>query len=286
MKSFANKLSTYAAGVAVAAAVAFAPTAYAQSSQIGNWQLSLPGGPTNFNLNNLSFNGASSIVNTVSGSGFTFTDNGVFNITQKNGGVPLGLGGGQLTLNYINGSGTGTLGGGITFSNTGVLEVYYNTTATFGTKAENRYGATDGVLLATFQQVAGGGGTVKSDGTPGDNGNLTLNFQSTYLRADTWYDSTGTQLAVGRTLGFVTSNASQDLSNNCPGAGCTVDPNLLAALGGVLPNNAPSNFLVTNGGQVKLDVSPVPEPGTLAMMGLGLAGVALARRRQQKQNQA
>lgn len=288
MKSFANKLSTYAAGVAVAAAVAFAPTAYAQGEQIGNWQLALPGGPTNINLNNLSFNGASSIVNTVGAGGdFTFTDNGVFNITQKNGGLALALGGGQLTLNYIGATGSGNLNDGtFSFNGTGVLEIYYNTTATYGTKSENRYGATDGVLLASFQQLAGPGGSVKPDGTPGANGDLSLYFQSTFLRADTWYDSTGAELPLGRTLGFVTSNASQDLSNTCPGVKCTVDPNLLAALGGVLPNNAPANFLVVNGGQVKLDVLPVPEPATLGMMGMGLAGLALVRRRQQKQNKA
>lgn len=289
MKSFANKLSTYAAGVAVAAAVAFAPSAYAQSSQIFNWQIALPGGSGQLTgLNNLSYNGASSIVNTVAAdNSFTFTDTGVFNITQKNGGLSLALGGGQLTLNYVGATGSGNLNDGtFSFSNTGVLEIYYNSSITFGTKAENRYGATDGVLLASFQQLAGAGGRVNPDGTPAANGDLSLFFKSTYLAANTFYDSTGQALEVGRTLGFVTSNASQDLSNNCPGVQCTVDPNLLTALGGVLPNNAPANFLVVNGGQVKLDVLPVPEPATLGMMGMGLAGLALVRRRQQKQNKA
>lgn len=284
MKSIANKLSSYLAGLAVVAAMACAPAAYAD--QLANWQLDLPGAaPLNMNINNLSFNGSSAIVNTVdSGTGnFTFTDTGVFSILQKNAGVPMALGGGQLTLNYLNGSGSGNLNTGtFTFAGTGILEVWYNPTPVYGTTAADRYGAATGTLLATFQQLAGGGGSVNPDGTPSANGNLSLNFVSTYLLANTWYDSTGAALSVGTTLGFVTTNASQDLSNNCPGAQCTVDPNLLAALGGVGPNNPPANFLVVNGGQLKLDVQAVPEPGTLALMGLGMMGVILVRRRQNK----
>ncbi|WP_432377757.1 flocculation-associated PEP-CTERM protein PepA [Duganella sp. P38] len=284
MKSITNKLSSYAAGLAVAAAVTFAPAAYAD--QLFNWQLDLPGAaPLNLNINNLSFNGASSIVNTVDTNtgNFTFTDTGVFNILQKNVGGALLLGGGQLTLNYRDATGSGNLNtGNFTFTDTGVLEVYYNPTVTYGTTAANRYGATDGTLLATFQQIAGGGGNVNPDGTPAANGDLSLFFRSTYFLANTWFDSNGDPLNVGATLGFVTTNASQDLSNNCPGPSCTVDPNLLTALGGVAPNAPPGNFLVVNGGQLKLDVTPVPEPGTLALMGLGLMGVVLARRRNSK----
>lgn len=276
MKSKMNKLYLFLASVAAAGMLLCAPAA--RADQISNWQLALPGGPLNTGISNLSFNGASSIVNTLMPDNtFTFTDTGVFNIIQKNGGIGLLLGGGQLTLNYHDGAGTGTLGGNFTFNGNGLLDVYYSPAVTYGTAAP-RYGATAGTLIGSFQQLAGGGGIVNPDGTPSANGVLTLNFVSTFLDPLVWMDSVGNALLPGFTLGFVTTNASEDQSNNCPGPECSIDPNLTAALGAG-PNNAPSNFMVVNGGQLKLETQAVPEPGTLALLGLGLLGVTVLRRR-------
>ncbi len=59
-----------------------------------------------------------------------------------------------------------------------------------------------------------------------------------------------------------------------------IDPNLVLALSGSVPtpNNPPTNFFVRNGGQFQLET--VPEPATIALMGLGIVGLSLRFKRQ------
>jgi hypothetical protein len=261
------------AGTAIAV---LAMSAAHADSQLFNWNLNLPSGQIS-GINQLGFNGDSFIRNTFSnGNNFTFTDNGIFNLTTKNTGTSLNLGGGQLTGNYFGGTGTGSLSSGmITFNAGGELDIYYNPTQTYdgaGATVANRDGAATGTLLARFTQVAGGGGSINSDGTPSSNGTLTLNFQSTYLLPGVWTDASGKPLSTGWTTGFVTSNASQDLSDaSSPMARQTLSgsPDTM--------NAPPAYFYVNNGGQLKLNA--VPEPASLAIFGAGLLGLAALRRR-------
>lgn len=271
----AKKCYSVLAGLALAVA-----SHTASADQILNFQLNLPGGPLDMNLNQIGFNGESYVVNTSDGAGgFNFTDTGVFNFTTKNGGPVLPLGGGQLTMYYHDATGKVIPDGALSFNDGGLLDVYYNPTATFGSSAANHYGATDGTKIATFTQIAGSSGsTVNPDGTPSANGQLSLLFRATSLLAGVWLDSTGAALPENFTMGFVTSNASQDLSASCVVlANCSIDPNLVTALGGTIPNNAPAHFFVNNGGQFKLEA--VPEPGSIALVGLGLAAITVMRRR-------
>lgn len=253
----------------------------ANAALVDQYTLKLPNpnGQTVTNVGALGFNGESFVKNTFADkNNFTFTDNGIFNITTNNGGEAL-LDFGQLTANYVGGTGYGSLSGGaITFNAGGTLDIFYNPVKAFASPAKggdvtNRFGAATGTKIASFSQLAGGGGGINPDGTPAANGVLTLLFKATYFMDNVWFANNGTELQEGTTFGFVTSNASQDVN--------TISPIMKTVLSGssTTQNNAPNQFFTQNGGQLKLETNPVPEPATLAIFGLGLAGVAFMRRR-------
>ena len=180
------------ASLAATAVLVGMSTSASAAIAVQNWQLnlnSLSGLPGYSNvanvldagINNLSFNGESYVTNTVTSNPnvYTSVDTGIFDITQKNGGVPLNLGGGQLTA-YFTGTDTTTItgpnGGSFVF-NGGQFQVFYNPTVVYGSSSANHYGSTAGTQIATFtiadtNNPGTSGGFVNADGTPTANGTV------------------------------------------------------------------------------------------------------------------
>lgn len=283
-----NKKSIYSALLASAVIAGVYTTPASANIDISNWQLSLPG-ILDTGINQLSFNGESYVTNTPTGTPgmYSSTDLGVFNIMQYNNGNTLHLNGGQVT-GVFNATDLTNLTGGTpyyTFTG-GTFTLYYNPSQVYGTTSANLYGAQTGTAFATFNiDVTNNpntcGGFLNANGSPTANGTVTLSSTPPATLSGTpFLSSTGTPLSQNILLGFVTTNASEDTSASK--GNYTIDPNLVKALSGSAgtTNNSPSDLFISNGGQFKLQ--DIPEPATLALMGLGLVGIAMTVRRKQR----
>lgn len=268
-------------GVA-AAAIAF--SSLASATVLTNWNLNLGGGAGNTVGELLDVTGASYIDTTATstsapGSSYTFTNNGVFRINDADSGATnLNLGSGQLTAVFSGATGTGTLGGSFAYNAGGALDIYYNAgSAPFGSDANNTFEAAVGTKIATFNQVAGGGGTVDANGLPTANGNITAIFKAGNLAPGVWSTSGGTDLnsLLSVTFGYTTVNGSQL---------AVINPDLATALSGSSStvNDAPNHFFLGNNGQFRLETTAVPEPSSIAILGLGLLGVGFMFRKKSR----
>jgi hypothetical protein len=210
---------------------------------------------------------------------YTFSEQGAVNIVGHDGGVPFS-GTTQIgaLLNTITGN--ADLGGTIAYTG-GVIDVYFNGSQTFATAA-GTYGVNPAgsTLIGTFTPVTGSG-NVSLIGIP--NGQQTISAAATFLAPGFWWNSTGadlsTLLATNPVFGFATTNAS--FVNPAPA--------LVASElgGGVVTNCLPGqttggctgtgNFEISNNGQFRINA--VPEPGTLALIGIAMAGLGFAQRR-------
>jgi hypothetical protein len=222
------------------------------------------------------------------GSSFSFTEHGVFNISQadSNGKLfPQTYPGGNISAMF-QANGTGSLGGAFTFSN-GTIRIFQNPTNNQYGTAAGIYGANLGNMIAEFDVMAGGGGTVDASGSPTNNGQVTVlaRAESGMLDAGYFFRENGQDLSTESIMAFAFTNANT-IGNPTPilvdevacqyanftGPGCNGDAYA----------NAPGQYFFIGGnGQLKL--AEVPEPGSLALFGIAMLGAGVVARKRAKQ---
>ena len=162
----------------------------------------------------------------------------------------------------------------------GSLTLYVDDTPDFN--GSDGTGATDGVPIATFAVVPGAlGGNINTDLL---DGSVDIVFQATSIAAGWLFDENGVDLstlvdAEGDPLLIGLSDSNFQIA----------DPNdfneggIFDDLGTPYPTDIDLfDFFAEEDGSI--DLAVLPEPGTLAVFGLGLLGLGLAVRRRQRAN--
>jgi hypothetical protein len=221
------------------------------------------------------------------GTSFNFVEHAAFNISQadSNGQLfPINYAGGNITATF-EARGTGNFSGAFSFTG-GTITMYQNPTSGQYATTNGIYGANLGNVIATFDVLAGGGGNVNANGSPVNNGQVSVFAQASTpggLTPGYFFRSNGKDLSNEDILSFAFTNANTVGSPTSTlvselacewagfkGAGCA---------GGTYANT-PANWFVSNNGQFKL--AEVPEPGSLALFGIAMLGVGVVSRKRAK----
>lgn len=276
--------------LACAAAVAMTMAGGANAATVlNNWVFNPVGGgfSSGQKVNEyLDVNGNAFIqINPTGGSSFSFKENAVFNIVQADGKgklFPVNFPGGNITATF-EAAGTGNFSGAFTFSG-GTIRMYQNPTFEYGSTA-GYFGADQGNQIAEFTVMAGGGGMVNANGSPTNNGQVTVfaKADAGSLDAGYFFRENGQDLSTESIMAFAFTNANTIAQPDavlvdevaCQYAGFTG-----AGCNGGTYANTPGYFFVGNNGQFKL--AEVPEPGSLALFGIAMLGAGVVSRKRAK----
>jgi hypothetical protein len=170
-----------------------------------------------------------------------------------------------LTAKFI-GSGSGSIGGPLTFNPGGSLNVFSGTTN-----------------IGTFTLQAGSAVLLANSVLP--NGTISFIFKATSLATGYFFDSAMNDLAsianspTGLLLGFATTNV---ILGNTPDVNANLVTDYNTAFGtnfGTVAANSTTDLNLSNNGQFRL---AVPEPSMLSLFGLALLGLGFMTRRKIK----
>ena len=226
-------------------------------------------------------------INPTGGSSFSFTEHAVFNIAQadSNGAYfPITYAGGNITA-VFEATGSGNFSGAFSFAG-GTIRMYQNPTNGQYASTDGIYGANLGNLIAEFDVLAGGGGMVNANGSPVNNGQVTVLAKAMPgdLAEGYFFRDGGKDLSLESILSFAFTNANtvgEPTTTLVSEVACQFAGFTGAGCDGTAYANTPgSYFFVGNNGQFKL--AEVPEPGSLALFGIAMLGAGVAARKRAK----
>lgn len=243
-------------------------------------------------VDEMTYQGISFTNSTGISSGSTFQDVGRFGATGfSNDGSPIAAADTGLGVNYAISATyldwTGTYGA-TTLGNTafsfdagGTLNLFLGTGASLGNNSFATAG--DGANIMTLS-ILSGGGNINFGNAAGLDGNVDILFQITNAAAGYWFldtDGNGTAdtdlaalLATGKFFGVGLTNSNNAITT--PSLAVKTDFISTTTLGGA---TGAGDIYTLNNGSASIGVSTIPEPGTIALLGLGLLGFGAAGRR-------
>ncbi|MGJ9419555.1 flocculation-associated PEP-CTERM protein PepA [Massilia sp. CMS3.1] len=272
-----------------AAAVALAAGTIQAAPVMNNWTFNPIGGGLAAGQTikeSLDVNGTGFIqIKPTGATSFSFTEYAAFNIAQAdaNGKLfPVNYRGGNIYAT-LEAFGTGTFNGAFTFSG-GTIRMYQDPINNRYAGTDGMFGADLGTLIGTFGVQAGGGGLVDANGSPTNNGQVSIHAQAQAgaLKAGYFFTDGGVDMSTVDMTAFAFTNAN---TIGAPGANAIKE--LACQFAGFSgPGCAPKSryanvpgkyFFVGNSGQFKF--ADVPEPGSVALFGIALFGIGALRRR-------